>query len=67
MSATFEENLKALEAVVETLEKGQLPLEKALEEYEKGLKLSQCCQKTLEQAEQKISQMTIPPSSSDTT
>jgi exodeoxyribonuclease VII small subunit len=50
----FEEALKKLEKIVEALEKGDLPLEDALEKYEEGVKLAGLCTKRLEQAERKI-------------
>ena len=50
----FETALKELEKIVETLEDGDLPLEKAVQEWEKGMKLHATCQKTLTKAEQKV-------------
>ncbi len=50
----FEKSLVALEKIVETMESGQLPLEKALSEFEKGVKLIRECQQSLQQAEQKV-------------
>lgn len=52
---TFEEALAGLEAVVRELESGKLPLEKALEVFEKGISLSSFCHRQLEAAEQRIS------------
>jgi len=52
---TFEEALAGLEAVVRELESGKLPLEKALELFEKGISLSRFCHQQLETAEQRIS------------
>ncbi|MHC5865541.1 exodeoxyribonuclease VII small subunit, partial [Streptococcus pyogenes] len=37
---TFEENLAELEAVVTKLEQGDVALEEALSEFQKGMKLS---------------------------
>lgn len=54
-SYTFEEALASLEAVVKELENGKLPLEKALELFEKGILLSGFCRQQLSRAEQKIS------------
>ena len=42
---TFEETLKQLEAVVERLEEGNLPLAEALRLFEKGLKASNLCRR----------------------
>jgi len=50
----FEEALKKLEKIVEALEKGDLPLEDALDKYEEGVKLANLCTKKLDQAERKI-------------
>ena len=50
----FEQSLKQLETVVRELESGDLPLEKALEAFEKGIGLTRECQKALEDAEQKV-------------
>ncbi|WKD50403.1 exodeoxyribonuclease VII small subunit [Microbulbifer spongiae] len=53
-SATFEENLEALEKLVERLEAGDLPLEEALADFERGVKLTRECQRKLAGAEQKV-------------
>lgn len=50
----FEASLKRLEAIVETLERGEAPLEKTLELYQEGLKLAQACSETLRTAELKL-------------
>jgi len=50
----FETALKELEGIVEQLENGDLPLERALELFERGVKLSRECQKRLEEAERKV-------------
>jgi exodeoxyribonuclease VII small subunit len=52
--ASFEEQLTALEAVVERLEKGELSLEESVRLFEEGIKLSDACKKELEVAEGKI-------------
>jgi len=51
---TFEESLGALEKIVAQLEEGDLPLEKSLELFEEGVRLSKKCQQRLEQAERRI-------------
>ncbi len=56
---TFEEALKALEAVVRELESGDLPLEKALEAYEKGARLKAECEKMLQEAQRRVEKITI--------
>ena len=53
--ASFEESLGRLEEIVEQLEGGELPLEKAIELFEKGVDLGRACGSTLDQAEKRIS------------
>lgn len=53
-SRTFEASLEALERIVQQLENGDLPLEKSLELFEQGIKLSRECQERLSQAERRI-------------
>ena len=50
----FEESLQRLEKIVDELEKGELPLEKALGLFEEGIALSASCRKELEAAEGKV-------------
>ena len=52
--AQLDKSLKTLEALVEKLESGDLPLDKALAEFEKGVKLTRQCQSALQEAEQRI-------------
>jgi exodeoxyribonuclease VII small subunit len=52
--AGFEQDLEKLEAIVEALEEGGLPLEKSLKQFETGIQLARKCEKALRQAEQKI-------------
>ena len=51
---TFEENLAELEAVVSKLEQGDVALEEALSEFQKGMQLSKSLQKTLKDAEETL-------------
>ena len=51
---TFEASLEALEQIVRQLESGDLPLEKSLELFEQGIRLSRECQERLSQAERRI-------------
>lgn len=53
----FEEALKNLEAVVETMEADDLPLETLLAKYEEGTRLVKICQDKLSEAELKIQQL----------
>jgi exodeoxyribonuclease VII small subunit len=48
---TFETSLDELEKVVRELEGGDLPLERSLELFERGMGLSDACRKQLEAAE----------------
>lgn len=50
----FEDCLQRLEKIVDELEKGDIPLEKALALFEEGIKLSHSCRKELEEAEGKV-------------
>ena len=50
----FEQGLADLEAVVKELESGDLPLEKALELFEKGVALSAACRQQLVEAETRV-------------
>jgi exodeoxyribonuclease VII small subunit len=56
---TFEKALETLETIVSQLEKGDLSLENALQNFEKGIVLSKECQDLLTQAELKIEQLSI--------
>lgn len=51
---TFESSLEELERIVRELEHGELTLEKSLELFEQGVKLSRDCQERLGQAERRI-------------
>jgi exodeoxyribonuclease VII small subunit len=51
---SFETSLAELEGIVEQLEAGDLPLERSLELFEQGVRLSRECQKRLETAERKV-------------
>ena len=55
---TFEDSINELEEIVEKLEKGDCPLDEAVKLFEKGVKLSNECHKTLNEAEQKIKILT---------
>jgi exodeoxyribonuclease VII small subunit len=52
--ATFEEQLKSLETVVDKLEKGDLPLDESLALFEQGVQLSDACKQQLEVAEGRV-------------
>ena len=50
----FEDCLQRLERILEELEKGEIPLERALQLFEEGMQLSNSCRKELDEAEGKI-------------
>ena len=52
--AKFEESLQRLETIVGELEKGDVSLDRALELFDEGMKLSGSCRKELEEAEGKV-------------
>jgi len=51
---SFEQSLKQLEQIVNDLEEGDLPLEKAIKKFEDGIKLSKYCSDKLDETEKKI-------------
>ena len=53
----FEEALKKLESIVETMESGDLPLESLLQRFQDGTRLVKLCQTRLEQAEVQIQKL----------
>lgn len=54
---TFEDNLKTLESIVSSLERGDVPLEEALAQFQTGVQLSQKLQKTLNEAERTLTKL----------
>jgi exodeoxyribonuclease VII small subunit len=53
-SVNLEKSLADLETLVDELESGDLPLEKAMKKFEEGIKLTRLCQTALKEAEQKV-------------
>lgn len=53
-SVNLEKSLADLETLVDELESGDLPLEKAMKKFEEGIKLTRLCQAALKEAEQKV-------------
>lgn len=51
---SFEHSLKQLEQIVQDLEEGDLPLEKAIKKFEDGIKLSKYCSEKLDETERRI-------------
>jgi exodeoxyribonuclease VII small subunit len=54
---SFEDALKKLETIVETMESEDLPLETLLAKYEEGTQLARICQEKLAEADLKIQQL----------
>ena len=54
----FEKAMQRLEQIVEDLEKGELDIDKSLEIFEEGIKMSRVCSKKLNEAEAKIEKLT---------
>ncbi|MGB2868244.1 MAG: exodeoxyribonuclease VII small subunit [Bacteroidota bacterium] len=57
-SATFEDSLKRLESIVQSLEEGSVSLDKAVELYEEGIRLSKECAEKLKATELRIKKLT---------
>ena len=57
-SLNFETSLEELERIVKELEKGELPLERSLELFESGMRLSTECKRLLEDAESRVEVLT---------
>lgn len=53
---TFEENMTKLSRIVSELEKGDIPLEKAVELYGEGVKAAALCRKQLDEAQIRITE-----------
>ncbi|MEE8483489.1 MAG: exodeoxyribonuclease VII small subunit [Nitrospinota bacterium] len=53
----FEKALKRLGEIVDTLEGGEMELEKSIEIFEEGIKMTRVCQEHLIQAEKKIEKL----------
>jgi len=50
----FEESMQELETIVKLLEEGTLPIEKSIEEFEKGIRLIQNCRTLLDSAQKQV-------------
>ena len=51
---TFELAMKQLEQIVQDLESGDMPLEKAIKKFEEGIQLSKYCTEKLDESEKRI-------------
>ena len=50
----FEAAMRELETIVSKMERGDIPLEDALKQFERGIALTRRCQQALSAAEQKV-------------
>lgn len=55
----LEESLQQLEALVSSLESGELSLEASLKAFEQGVTLVRDCQAVLKDAEQRVQKLTM--------
>lgn len=60
---SFEDALEELEAMVETMESGDLPLEKLIASYERGANLISHCESVLNDARKRLDLITLKPKS----
>jgi len=56
-SPDFEHSLNELETLVEQMEQGDISLERSLELFERGIKLTRSCQESLKKAELRVQQL----------
>lgn len=54
---SFEESLVSLEEIVKKLETGEVPLDDAIEEFNKAMKLAKACDEKLKKAEEAITKL----------
>ena len=54
---SFEESLNNLEAIVKKLETGEVPLDDAINEFNKAMKLAKSCDDKLKSAEEAITKL----------
>lgn len=54
---SFEDAMQDLEKIVEQLEEGDVPLEKAISYYQDGMKLSKLCNDKLKQVQDKMTKI----------
>ena len=57
---TFEEALQELEAIVSSLERGEISLDDAITAFERGTQLKSHCQSRLEEARMKVEKIKLP-------
>ena len=56
-AGNFESSLDELEKLVKELESGDLPLDRSLDLFSRGMQLSETCRKQLEDAETRVEQL----------
>jgi exodeoxyribonuclease VII small subunit len=61
---SFEKAIAELEAIIQTLESGQLPLQDVINAYKRGRHLAAICQSHLQEAQLQIEHIAQTPSSS---
>lgn len=61
----FEEALAELESVVDKLQNGDLPLEDAIEEFQRGTELSKICLEKLNAAKAAVQKLVVDPDNED--
>ncbi|MCL2778345.1 MAG: exodeoxyribonuclease VII small subunit [Polyangiaceae bacterium] len=54
---SFEDAIKRLSVIVQTLERGDLPLEESLQLFEEGVRLSRASQEKLESAQRRVEEL----------
>jgi len=54
---TFEENLEKLEEIVQKLESGSTPLDEAIDEFNKAMKIAKICDEKLKNAEEQVNKI----------
>lgn len=54
---SFEEAMEKLEAIVELLEEGDVPLEKAIAKYKEGMELARICHQKLKNVEEQLTEI----------
>lgn len=59
---SFEEALEELEHIVRRLEEGKVPLEEAIQAYERGASLRQHCEGRLAEAKMRVDKISAPSS-----
>ncbi len=64
-NTSFEKSVQELDDIVAKMESGDLSLDQSLELFERGIKLTRSCQKTLSEAETKIEKLMAQVDSTD--